>query len=271
MISFSVFSLLLSTDRGFMAGDSINRFSRRADHYDRYRPGYPAGLAAFIRSQAGLTPASAVADIAAGTGIFTELLAAWGNPIYAIEPNAAMRQLAARRLRGFPNCRLMTGTAESTGLPDRSVDLFTAAQAFHWFDPQAAKTEFIRVGREGAQVAIVWNIRRTDTPFEAAYESLIRAYGTDYLEVSRNKMDSGLVQAFFAPVLPEYRVFVHTDELSLEQLLGRTASYSYVPEASSTSGQKMVEALKALFGIHQHDGRVRLSYESRLYIGALSR
>jgi SAM-dependent methyltransferase len=54
------------------------------------------------------------------------------------------------------------------------VDLVAAGQAFHWFDPKAARAEFLRVLKPGGRVALVWNLRRrTGTPFLETYERLL--------------------------------------------------------------------------------------------------
>ena len=252
-----------------MSTDSVNRFSYRAENYDRFRPNYPAGLVTFIHAHVGITAEHTIADIAAGTGIFTEQLAAWGNPVYAVEPNPYMRRKAHHRLAAYGNCFLVEGTAESTNLPDHSIDLLVSAQAFHWFDPLKTKVEFKRVGRGDVHVAIVWNLRNTATDFEAGYEAVIRTYGIDYLKVSQQKMDKAEVLAFFAPASPVYRVFGHMDFLTFEQLRGRTLSYSYMPDEKSPLWSEMLDALEALFDRHQRDGQVRLSYKTRLFIGRI--
>ncbi|SEL67982.1 class I SAM-dependent methyltransferase [Parapedobacter koreensis] len=252
-----------------MMKDSISRFSRRAKNYDLFRPNYPLELIAFLAEFVASIPEPVLADIAAGTGIFTEQLADWGHSIYVVEPNKAMRRIAIQRLAAYPRCIFVDGTAEATGLPDQSVDFILSAQAFHWFDLAQTKTEFARIGREHAFVAIVWNLRNTDSAFEAAYETLIRTYAADYMNVSQRKIDTADVFAFFAPALPEYRVFEHVDFLTFEQLCGRTRSYSFMPDETSTVLNELLDSLAVLFAGHQQEGKVRLSYKTRLFIGRL--
>lgn len=252
-----------------MQQDSIQRFSDRAENYDKFRPGYPCALLEFLHKTIGVNTDFVIADIAAGTGIFTEQVAAWGNRVYVVEPNPHMRSLAHRRLGGCDRCIFLDGTAEATGLPDGSVDLFVSAQAFHWFDLPMTRAEFERAGRSSPYVAIVWNLRRTHSTFEVAYEAFIRKYATDYLQVSQRKMDTTDVHSFFAPLRPLYRVFGHVDSLTYPQLLGRTLSYSYLPDETSSALPEMVAALKALFQTHQRKGEVRLSYKTRLFAGRI--
>ena len=74
----------------------------------------------------------------------------------------------------------MNASAEATTLPDNSIDLFVAAQAFHWFDIPAARREFQRILKPGGSALLLWNTRKLGgTPFLEAYEKLLIAYGTD--------------------------------------------------------------------------------------------
>jgi ubiquinone/menaquinone biosynthesis C-methylase UbiE len=92
-------------------------------------------------------PGRVVADVGPGTGIFTRLLLETGARVIGIEPNGPMRAAAERRILGEPRFESKNGRAEATGLADASVDLVTAAQAFHWFEPSAARAEFVRILR----------------------------------------------------------------------------------------------------------------------------
>lgn len=62
----------------------LERFSERADDYARYRPSYPE--AALNALWADLDPLLQAADIGAGTGIGSRLLADRGVRVVAIEP-----------------------------------------------------------------------------------------------------------------------------------------------------------------------------------------
>ena len=74
------------------------------------------------------------ADVGSGTGFLSELFLANGNLVLAIEPNLEMRSAGEKYLGNQPKFESIDGTAESTTLPDRSVDFVVAGQAFHWFD-----------------------------------------------------------------------------------------------------------------------------------------
>src|SRR5688500_2394147 len=158
---------------------ATERFTSRVEYYAKYRPGYPTEVIELLRSECGLTPASIVADVGSGTGIFSEMLLKNGNTVIGVEPNAAMRGAAENLLRGYLKFQSVNGSAEATTLANASVNLITAGQAFHWFDAAAARDEFVRIIQPRGFVVLIWNDRSLDsTAFLRGYETLLREYGT---------------------------------------------------------------------------------------------
>ena len=130
-------------------------FTGKAEHYAKARPGYPVEAIEYIKS---LVPQNAVfADIGAGTGKFTELLAENGYTVFAVEPNADMRKQLMVVLDPYQNANSVDGSAEATMLPDHSVDVITCAQSLHWFDPGAFKAECKRIGKHDCIMMAVYN------------------------------------------------------------------------------------------------------------------
>jgi hypothetical protein len=164
--------------------DPTKRFSDRVANYIRYRPGYPQALLGFLRERCAWAPAAMIADLGSGTGISSEYFLRHGNTVYGVEPNDSMRDAAEDLLARFDRFHSVSGSAEATTLPDGSVDLVVAAQAFHWFDVDATRREVRRILRPDGHAAIIWNERRVDTtPFLRAYEALLLRHGTDYEKV----------------------------------------------------------------------------------------
>lgn len=254
-----------------MATNNILRFLGRAEDYDRYRPPYPDELFDHLRRHVPLGADDGIADVAAGTGIFTEKLARWGQRVHVVEPNEQMMALAKNRLADKPNCVFSDGVAEATGLPQHSVRLILAAQAFHWFDAENTKTEFMRIGVAGAYTGIVWNKRRTDSPFGLGYEHILRRYGRDYLQVSHSTIGKAEIDAFFSPAVAQHLVFSHTDWITYETARGRLASYSFMPEPNSSAFVDVEVALQKLFEANQMGGVVSLAYDTWLYLGQLEK
>jgi SAM-dependent methyltransferase len=225
-----------------------------------------------LTAEGGLTPQSAVADIGSGTGILTRLLLANGNTVYAVEPSAAMRAEAAAALGHYANWHNLDGRSEATGLPDAGVDLITAAQAFHWFEPVATRAEFVRILRPHGWVALVWNDRRDDaTPFMRAYGEMLDTYGTDYKQVDHKYVADGPALArFFAPAGFRSFAFPNHQALDFDGLVGRLASTSYVPAPGEPGYADLLAQAQALFEQYAEDGQVRIEYETQVYLGKLS-
>jgi SAM-dependent methyltransferase len=253
-----------------VAADPTVRFSSRVENYRRYRPGYPAEVLDVLRRVCGFDAESVVADVGCGTGIFSELLLKNGNAVYGIEPNAPMRAVAGELLTVWPRFLLSGGVAEKTGLPDASVDLVTAAQAFHWFDRTLARREFVRILRPGGWLALIWNERRAaGAPFLEDYENLLSTLGSDYLAVRHRDVDLAAVQAFAGHkdvVLSEIESRQFLDE---EALAGRVFSSSYTPEPGHPNYEPMRRRVAEIFREHQRDGKVELVYDTRVYCAQL--
>jgi SAM-dependent methyltransferase len=245
------------------------RFSNRVSFYDSGRPGYPDGAFSWLIDTFGLENAAPVADVGAGTGISASSFLRHGFTVTAVEPNGAMREAAIARLGQDPRFRAVAGSAEATTLPGSSVDVVSAAQAFHWFDHTAFRAECERILKPRGVVALFWNVRRAEgSPFAAGYEALLRAFGTDYLAVRHENITEGSLEAFFGRPY-EHRAFDNVQKLDLEGLRARLLSSSYVPAARQPAHEPMLAALGALFEEHQRDGKVAMEYDARVYASRL--
>jgi SAM-dependent methyltransferase len=131
-------------------------FGSGADAYERGRPSYPPDAVAWLVESLRLRPGVRLVDLAAGTGKLTRLLAPTGAWLAAVEPVEGMRQVLHRTLPAVP---ALAATAEALPFGARSLDAVTVAQAFHWFEPDAAFAELARVLRPGGRVGLVWNAR----------------------------------------------------------------------------------------------------------------
>ncbi len=253
-----------------MISDPTKRFSSRVENYIRFRPGYPPGVLAVLRAECHLTPASVVADIGSGTGIFSEVLLKNGNAVYGVEPNDEMRHAAERLLAGYPRFTSVQGTSEATTLAGRCVDLITAAQAFHWFDRPRTRAEFRRILKPDGQVALIWNDRQLDTtPFLRDYEALLREHGTDYLVVRHKDLDLAQVREFIGSDEVKQTTLESSQSFDYEGVEGRLLSSSYAPESGHPGHGPMLAALREIFARHQQDGKVEIRYDTRIFTARL--
>jgi ubiquinone/menaquinone biosynthesis C-methylase UbiE len=250
--------------------DPLNRFSNRVENYVKYRPGYPAGVIELLKSNCGLTETSVIADVGSGTGILAELFLKNGNSVFAIEPNADMRQAAERLLKEYKHLMSIAATAEATTLETKSVHFITAAQAFHWFDRNCAKKEFARILKPGGWVALIWNERRLDsTAFLKAYEDLLLRYGTDYSQVRHERVTKEIGE-FFSPGTFKVQTLENAQHFDFESLKGRLLSSSYAPDQNHPDFKPMVAELEAVFAANEKDGIVSFEYDTKVFYGHLS-
>ncbi|ROS29043.1 methyltransferase family protein [Rathayibacter sp. PhB127] len=248
-------------------------FGSAVDAYDRGRPGYPddavdwlvghapARVAgAFVPERARAAGADAsdrvrAVDLGAGTGKFTASLVARGLDVTAVEPDAAMLERLTAQL---PFVRALAGTAEEIPLPDASVELVTAAQSWHWVDPERASAEVARVLVPGGVLALVWNIRDESVPWVRRLGEVAGSSAAERFETVQPPLGSALERVAYAQ-------FEWAYELDRPALLDMFASRSYViamPEEERAAVLAAVgEVVDALPG-----DRVAMPYATRVTI-----
>lgn len=248
---------------------NTDRFSDRVENYIKYRPGYPQEVLTWLKGKVGFSSDTIIADIGSGTGISAEMFLRNGNKVYAVEPNLEMREAADKLLEGYAGYASVNGTSEATTLPDHSVDLIVAAQAFHWFDRKAFKKECGRIGRVGAHCVLMWNERKVESDFEKAYEDLLIRYATDYQQVDhRNIREKDLVD-FFSPH-PVMSVTLYNEQVfDYEGVKGRLLSSSYAPNVGEPNFDPMISYLREIFDRYQKDNHVSFSYDCNLFAGKI--
>jgi SAM-dependent methyltransferase len=239
----------------------LSRFSDRAADYAKYRPSYPASAIDAIL-EGLLNPSQLVAaDIGAGTGISSRLLAERGVRVFAIEPNAAMREAALPH----PSVEFRNGTAEATNLPDASVDFVTCFQAFHWFDPTPTLQEFHRILKPSGRLAVVWNNRDQEDELTQSYTRLVQIASNNHPAESRLVSVDPLLSS---PLFPHVRcyTFTYRQELDLDGLIGRAKSVSYIPREGEAQ-QQLISGLKELYNRDRDEnGFVYMTYSTSVYL-----
>ena len=237
-----------------------DRFSNRAADYVAARPSYPQAAIDVLFDGLGDPREVLVADIGAGTGISSRVLAARGARVLAIEPNKAMRDAAEMHER----VEWIAATGEETGLGEASVDLVTAFQAFHWVDHAKALREFIRILRPGGRAAAVYNERDESDPFTAAYGDLVRRYQMDDTEQRR----TGALDAFeaFEWRTPRRVTFANVQVLDLAGIAARARSSSYLPK-DGAAGDALHAELADRFAQHARSGLVSLVMQTIVATG----
>ena len=222
--------------------------------YVRYRPGYPREVLDLLVRECGLTRDAVVADVGSGTGLLSQLLVEAGYRVIGVEPNADMRLASPYAA--------VDGSAEATGLGDRSVDLIVTGQAFHWFDVAATKVEWGRILKAGGSVALVWNDRVREGVFMSQLEALIDRFAMERdADGAIRERGRGRVGEFFAPLVAAVAEFGNEQLLDFEGLRGRVFSCSYMPVRSN----ELTDELQVLYGRFAQGGLVKVVYKTSVY------
>jgi len=193
-----------------------------------------------------LAPTDAVfADIGAGTGKFTELLARYGNKVFAVEPNTDMREQLAIALAQFPNATIVDGSAEATKLPDNSVDVIACAQALNRFDLHTFRVECQRIGKSNPTVVCLFN-------YNHKYE--VQCCSSNYKQSTGDFFKNPTVREFPNPVF-----------FTRDSWLLYFTSMSIFPLAADAEYGARIAEISAIFDRDSVDGVLRLDFITKVY------
>ncbi len=109
----------------------------------------------------GLKPGQRVADVGAGSGLFTLLFGERVGPrgrVYAVDivPGFLEQILQRAQAAGLRNVQTVLGTERAVGLPPRSVDLVFVCDTYHHFEyPRAMLASIHRALRPGGRLVLV--------------------------------------------------------------------------------------------------------------------
>ena len=226
--------------------------------YEQARPDYPSAALDHIVDALGLEPGAHVVDVGAGTGKFARQLVARGLRVTGIEPIAEMRRIFERVV----DADVVDGTAESIPLDDGVADAVTAAQAFHWFDPERAWPEVERVLRPRGGVALIWNVRDESHRLHRSYAEAIRPYkGDAYPAGTGHPTGNPLATPLFTDV--EERTFPHVQLMDADGLVARAASVSFIARLPEDERAPLLERIRAL----APPGTFEFPYVTKVFTG----
>jgi SAM-dependent methyltransferase len=137
------------------------QFDDAAQLYDEVRPRYPEEIVEHIIAFAALPAHGRIFEVGCGTGQMTLPFARRGYAIVAIDQGERLAALAARHCLPYPQVRVMPCAFEAWQDTPGSYDLFLAAQAIHWIEPQYGMTRAAELLKPGGTIALVGTADRS--------------------------------------------------------------------------------------------------------------
>jgi ubiquinone/menaquinone biosynthesis C-methylase UbiE len=166
-------------------------YTGRAEHYDK-RADYSKEVVQTLLQKIGAVPGKPVADIGAGTGKLTKLLASNGLAVRAIEPNDAMMAIGVKNTEGM-SVTWAKGVGEKTDLPESSVHAAFFGSSFNVLDQKATLSEVARILVPDGYFVCMWNHRDLNDRLQNQIEEMIRQMVPDYNYGSRREDPTAVI------------------------------------------------------------------------------
>jgi predicted methyltransferase len=182
----------------------------------------------------GLQPGMAVADIGAGSGLFTLLFARAVTPagrVYAVDIAQTFIDKILERTEDYhvANVSGVLGTQEDTGLAEATIDLAFVCDAYHHFeDPKAMLASIARALRPQGELVVI-DYRRTPDVNSTWVQGHVRA--------GQEQVSAEIAAAGFVPV-GEEQFLRHNWFLRFRKVTDDK------PEPSADPSQKHIKRLR---------------------------
>ena len=113
--------------------------------------------------------------------------------------------------------------------------------------------------------ALLWNERDAEDPFTAAYGEVVRnSRDGAKVEAAHGTSGMALLHSLWFDHGGRF-TFRHVQEVDEDGLLGRAFSHSYAPREGEAA-DRFAEAIRAVFGRFQRDGKAAIRYVTSLYL-----
>lgn len=222
----------------------MDLFSGHSTEYAKFRPTYPPELFLYLSSL--VSHHKHAWDCGAGNGQAALALAPYFELVSATD--LSDRQIKNAPLH--PKVLYRATSAEESGLESKSIDLITVAQAFHWFDQEAAFKEFWRVGKLGGVVAFwCYELAQITPEIDELVLYLYKDILGGHWSKERKLVEEGYSKVNFPPgffSLPPPRFFM-TEEWDLNHLLGYLNTWSALQDFLKVHGKNPLEEMGPQF------------------------
>ncbi len=250
--------------------DTTTVYSIKAEKYAKYRWDYALSAIDAIADITKLSSTSTIADIGAGTGILTRHFTNMVQRIYAIEPNVEMREMLAKDLGTCSTVSVVDGCAENTKLANSSVDVITAAHAIHWFDPEPARREMMRILTDGGWLVLVRNFNLDNEQERVIGSLMTEEYGADFTVVKEQPQNKPSC-FYFGNGTFQNLTFPFQFNQSYEEFIGALTTASFMPDEDHPCFKKLETKAREVFSQYSKNGYMLVEGKTELIIGQPSR
>lgn len=219
--------------------DFKDHFSGHARHYAEARPTYPPALFEWL---AGEAPGRTLAwDAGCGNGQASIALAPHFDRVLATDPSRPQIENAVQRAK----VDYRVEPAERSSADDRSVDLISVAQAFHWLDHARFYDEVRRVAKAGALLAAYgYDLMRVsveiDAVIDAFHDDVVGPYWPPERALIAAQYET--IAFPFEPV--DFPPFAMTHDWTMTQTLAYLETWSAVQRCRKATGEDPMPALR---------------------------
>ena len=245
-------------------------FDTIAHIYEAARPEYPTAVFDELCRIAALQPGARVLEVGCGTGKATLGLAAQGWKITALDPGAALLDLARKQLGDTPGIQFELAPFETWAAPPAAFRLVVAAQAWHWIDPQMSFAKAADTLAADGVLAVFGNVPQPS--IESLASTLSQAYAAHAPELVGPPAEAwynpegpvaGMFEqsGLFAPVT--HQAFAWSQAHTAASYVDLMNSLSYVQRLPAPRREALLAAIAA--AIEAQGGRIERGYLTHLY------
>ena len=221
-------------------------------HTSLHRPSYPPAVDRRAVRRLGRSARRWWSPIVgAGTGSRRALFAARGA---TRRRDRAERRRCAKPRRPIRASRWRDGTAEATALPDASVDVVAAFQAFHWFDHAGSDARARRILAPAAHGRLHTNATNA-TPFTAGYGEIVRALRDRRHRGAARRRAGRLRPPSLRPRTQRFEFTSTSTARPRRFASARRIGSSYLAESRARRATRCTRDRRRLFDAYERDGR----------------
>ena len=235
---------------------------KKATLYEKCRLPYAREAVNDLLGQTGNV--QVVADIGAGTGQLARLFAARNRTVYAVEPDAAMRQVGAAALGGLPGIEIVAGLAEQTTLAGESVDLIVIGNAFHRFRAEACD-ELRRILKKQGWIAL-FAYHFTNTGWTEMLFSKLAELNRLATRIDQARHNTP-VQDLFGDVRIQTLSYRQSQFEDWAAFLGAARAGIEAPEPDDREYAEFEAINRQAFDTFEVNGLLRIDYETEVSFG----